>query len=128
MNNTNKEASRITYGRLDGVLTEIGFVRRKTDAFTVYREADHDALIVLPNMHPDSDVGDPHLVAVRNTVTLKGVTSADRFQALLVSPRSDHHTSRTRLQTYKHKLRHAKSRKPSPKRLVKDSVSSSPSG
>jgi hypothetical protein len=112
MAKTNSEVARITYGRLDKALADLGFVRRNTEAFTVYREADHDALIVLPKMQPDSRVGDPHLVTVRNTVTLKGVASADRFQTLLVKPRVSHNSNG--FQVYKRRVR-----RPAPRQIGK---------
>lgn len=84
MSNISREATRVTYSRLSKVLTKLGFVRKETKDFTAYRETEHGALIVLPNMNADSTVGDPHLVTVRNTVMGKGVASLDQFQALLI--------------------------------------------
>lgn len=84
MSNISKEATQVTYRRLSKVLTKLGFVRKETKDFTAYRETEHGALIVLPNMSADSAVGDPHLVTVRNTVTGKGVASLDQFQTLLI--------------------------------------------
>ncbi len=78
-----RKSGRVTYSRLEKVLTTLGFVRKETDGFTAYREAEHDALIVLPRMSAGSDVGEPHLVTVRNTVTGKGIASLGRFQMLL---------------------------------------------
>ena len=88
MANTRSKNAQITYGRLNNALAKLGFVRRSTDAFTAYREATHDAWIVLPNMSSDTAVGDPHLVTVRNTVVGRGVASADRLQTLLAKSHS----------------------------------------
>lgn len=84
MSNISKNATQVTYSRLSKVLTKLGFVRKETKDFTAYRETEHGALIVLPNMGANSTVGDPHLVTVRNTVMGKGVASLDQFQALLI--------------------------------------------
>lgn len=86
MANTSRKANRITYERLNQALIALGFVRKQTKAFTAYRESGHGALIILPNMSADSDVGAPHLVTVRNTVAGKGIASPDKLQALLVRP------------------------------------------
>lgn len=83
MSDISKEATQVTYSRLSKVLMKLGFVRKETKDFTAYRETEHDALIVLPNMSADSAVGDPHLVTVRNTIMGKGVASLAQFQTLL---------------------------------------------
>jgi len=69
---------------LSKVLAALGFVRKETKNFTAYSEAAHDALVVLPNRSADSEVGAPHLVTVRNTITGKGITSSEELQSLLV--------------------------------------------
>lgn len=97
--NASEEVMRITYSGLNQALTTLGFVRKETKDFTAYREAAHDALIVLPNMSADSDVGDPHLVTVRNTVTGKGIATLDGFQTLLVNLPTKPTTSKLRSQT-----------------------------
>lgn len=86
MANSSKASGRITYAQLNQALAALGFVCKETKDFTAYREAEHGAFIVLPHRNADSDVGDPHLVSVRNTVTGKGIASADELQALLMSP------------------------------------------
>ena len=112
MADTSKSSTRITYGRLDRALTTLGFVRKKTDEFTAYREAAHDALIVLPNMSPTSTVGDPHLVTVLRTVEGKGVVSADQFRSLLISLSANHSTNKTKTQVPRSYSLTLKPRKP----------------
>ena len=85
MANNHQASIRVTYGQLHRALTALGFVRKRTQDFIAYREAGHDALIVLPVMRTDAVVGDPHLVAVRNTVTGKGVGTAEQLRDLLTS-------------------------------------------
>jgi hypothetical protein len=86
MANISKASGRVTYKQLNQALVTLGFICKETKDFTAYREAEHGAFIVLPHRNTDSEVGDPHLVSVRNTVTGKGIASNDELQALLVSP------------------------------------------
>lgn len=81
--NSAEEPTQISYQRLDAVLGALGFVRKETEELIVYRETDHGAFIALPAMSADSLVGDPHLITVRNTAVGKGVTSQEKFEALL---------------------------------------------
>jgi hypothetical protein len=85
MANISKASGRVTYKQLNQALVTLGFICKETKDFTAYREAEHGAFIVLPHRNTDSEVGDPHLVSVRNTVTGKGIASVDELQALLVS-------------------------------------------
>lgn len=73
----------ITFGQLKEVLASLGFEQRETDEFTAYQEADHDALIILPRMSPEAIVGDPYLVAIRSTVTGRGVATSEKLYSLL---------------------------------------------
>jgi len=57
MNVTRTSPIKITYGQLKQTLTSLGFEQKETEAFTAYREADHDALIILPRMFPETFVG-----------------------------------------------------------------------
>ena len=115
MANTSKEATRITYRRLNKVLATLGFVRKETKDFTAYREVQHDALIVLPNMSAESDVGDPHLVTVRNTVTGKGIASSNKLEALLVSLPIKPAASKLKLRASGRHSAYVKPRKPASK-------------
>lgn len=110
MANVSKEAPHFTYSQLHKVLTSLGFVHRKTDQFTVYREQEHDALIVLPNRDAYSDVGDPHLISVRNTVAGKGIVSRDEIEALLNCP--DRPIDRSEAKISNRRLLAAKRRRP----------------
>lgn len=105
---------RITYHTLHRVLSTLGFVRRKTPGFIAYREANHNALILLPLMSDDTVVSDPHLMAVSNTIIGKRVATQQRLQSLLLNdsgdnnhtyvfPRSRAKTIGTREQTAKSK-------------------------
>lgn len=76
---------RITYHTLHRVLSTLGFVRRKTPGFIAYREANHNALILLPLMSDDTVVSDPHLMAVSNTIIGKRVATQQRLQSLLLN-------------------------------------------
>ena len=109
MADTLKKQPQITYGRLNEALTALGFVRQRTDEFTAYQEAAHDALIVLPNRSADSAVGAPHLVTIRNTVAGKGVASLDELQTLLVGSHVERPASESRSRASK---RHRASVKP----------------
>lgn len=73
----------LTYGQLNSVLVSLGFERRETSDFTAYREANHDAMILLPVMEPNATVIDPHLVAVSNTITGKGIAKTEELNALI---------------------------------------------
>ena len=75
--------TKLTYRQLDQALTALGFVRRQTDEYTVYEGEAWDALIVLPVMNPRTVVGEPHLVAVRNTLIGRGVASQAEAGMLL---------------------------------------------
>ena len=73
----------ITFSQLKEALLSLGFEHEETEEFTAYREADHDALILLRRMPPEAIVGDPYLVAVRNTVTGRGVATGEKLYSLL---------------------------------------------
>ena len=75
--------AKLTYRQLDQALTALGFVRRQTDEYTVYQGEAWDALIVLPVMDARTVVGEPHLIAIRNTLLGKGVASQAEVGALL---------------------------------------------
>ncbi len=92
---------RITFDQLDGLLTTLGFERRDIDQAIIYREAVHDAMIILPHLDRDSEVGNPYLVTVFRTVTGKGIISEDEFQARLGDILDSPHTRKSSLATYK---------------------------
>jgi hypothetical protein len=71
-----------------GILSDrlLGFLRKQTNDFIVFREAEHHALILLPMRDDRSLVGDPHLVAVKNTVVGKGIATMERLSSLLYTP------------------------------------------
>lgn len=81
---------RVTYRQLSRALIALGFVRKDTATLIVFRELQHEAMIILPFMDDTAFVGDPHLVGISNTVMYKGIATKEKFHALL---RRSHETS-----------------------------------
>jgi hypothetical protein len=84
MARTDVRLKKITFFRLGKALTSLGFDCTQTDRFTAFRDTDHDALIILPVMEPSQEVDESHLVAVHNTVTGKGVATAEQLHSRLL--------------------------------------------
>ena len=74
--------------RLKYSLTALGFLRKQTNELIVYREMEHNAIILLPIRDDRSSVGDPHLVGVTNTITGKGIATTMELSSLLYAPQS----------------------------------------
>lgn len=73
----------LTYGRLGRALTALAFTKKVTPEFTVFHNAEHDALIVLPNTKPEEAVRPAHRIAVRKTVIGRGVAGPAALQKAL---------------------------------------------
>ena len=83
MHNQRIYMDRVTYGQLSHGLSELGFKRRRIDGLVAFHEPIHDALIVIPYKPSRTFVGDPHLVAIKNTVVGRGVATAEQLKAVL---------------------------------------------
>lgn len=83
MVNVSKKVPQLNYSQLSRILAGLGFVRKETDQFTVFGEQTHDAIIVLPKMKADTEIGDPYRITIRNTVAGKGIVSREEIEALL---------------------------------------------
>ena len=76
-----------TYPQLSDALTHLGFLQRVTPQFTAFRNAQFDALIILPQDALGGQVRPLHMAAARATVIGKGVATAAEFDRLLLQVR-----------------------------------------
>jgi len=73
----------ITFQQLGEALSHLGFKKHDTPEFTMFRNVERDAVIILPIEQPSSALRSMHLAAARATVTGKGVASPAEFDLLL---------------------------------------------
>jgi hypothetical protein len=83
----------ITYGQLTGALSSLGFTAQARGRVTVFTEADHDAVIIVPRADSDGVVPVQYLVAARETVFWKGIAPRKDFdqttgQSVTVKPQA----------------------------------------
>ena len=68
--------SGITYGDLERLLHQWGFVLQGTEPYAVFCHPANDTLVVLPRYRPGARVAERHLVGVRKTLSERGVVPA----------------------------------------------------
>ncbi len=74
----------VTFEELSRALARLGFERHATSEFTLFRNAEVGAVIILPREDTSSDVRPIHLAAARATVAGKGIAAPADFDRLLV--------------------------------------------
>lgn len=85
---TETQASQaVTFEQLSQALAHLGFEKHDAPEFTMFRNAEFDAGIVLPREDTLSDVRPLHLAAARATVAGKGITTSADFDRLLTQAR-----------------------------------------
>lgn len=77
----------VTFEQLSEALTQLGFEMRETLEFTMFRNAEFDAVIILPREDASSILRPIHLAAARATVAGKGVAAPVDFDRLLIQAR-----------------------------------------
>ena len=75
----------ITFRKLSNALSHLGFQKKTTTQFTVFRKEDQGAMIVLPPESSIVNVSPMHITAARETVIGKGVAGSQEFDQLLFS-------------------------------------------
>lgn len=74
----------ITLGDLERALIRLGFIlSRSTASHKTYSNEFFGAMVVLPPHSKNESVSPAHLVAVRRTLSEKGVVDQDSFERLL---------------------------------------------
>lgn len=71
---------KLTYGDLEAVLQQFGFVKRNVNGDTVYEVIANDVLIALPTLPSEEPLRPHHYVTARHTVDGRGVVDADTFE------------------------------------------------
>lgn len=75
----------LTYGNLSNALVRLGFIPSEGSDYIVFREAEHDAVILLPSMPANDTVLPHHFGTVRMTVTGRGVADEEQFETALAA-------------------------------------------
>jgi len=75
----------ITFRELSDALSHLGFQKKTTAQFTVFRKEDRGAMIVLPPESSIIHVSPMHITAARETVVGKGIAGSQEFDQLLSS-------------------------------------------
>jgi hypothetical protein len=78
----------ITFQQLSEALALLGFKKHDTPEFTMFRNVEFNAVIILPVEEASSSLRPTHLAAARATVVGKGVTSPAGFDLLLLKAAS----------------------------------------
>jgi hypothetical protein len=77
----------ITYERLERLLSDLGFVKRRLpERGLVFDHATSDTLLFLPDGRPGDLVRPAHLMAARRTLEERGLLTADAFENMLAQP------------------------------------------
>jgi hypothetical protein len=74
----------LTYGQLSRALIALGFSQNSSPHHTVFRNQDHDAIIVLPKLSPMARVRANHLITASETVVRKGIADQETFRNVLL--------------------------------------------
>ena len=74
----------LTYERLSQALLELGFTSEPAPGYTLFRNEEHAATLVIPTVEASEQVRPVHFIAARETVVGRGVTDAATFDRLFV--------------------------------------------
>ena len=77
----------VTHGQLTAALFRLGFTAHTRDEATVFTDAAHDAVIVIPDGGSESVVPVHYTAAARETVYWKGIAGRREFDRMLFSSR-----------------------------------------
>ncbi len=80
------ETTPMTYGRLSEVLIRLGYARKDTPEYMVFKNPEADALIALPLTRPDEKIRPAHVLVAKVNAEGKGILSAERFLAMMARP------------------------------------------
>jgi hypothetical protein len=79
----------LTYEQFRQILVHLGFNEVAAPGYTIYRNEDHDATLVIPDVSPVEPVHPVHLVAARELILGKGIKIGKEFRRLLTPPSTD---------------------------------------
>ena len=70
---------KVTYNQLAKALATLGFKKVEHSEFTVFKNDEYDAMIVLPKGTGTTELSQAHLLMIERTVTEKGVAELSKF-------------------------------------------------
>ena len=76
---------KIKYRHLNTVLLGLGFTYILYGDVQIYREDEHDALIIFTKVDPENDVSDFNLLAVQNTLYWKMMLTRKEIDVLVMN-------------------------------------------